>query len=239
MSSLALGAAAGIVIAVGCSTSHSGSGSNPITTPPANQALLRFVHGIADARAMDVWVNGAKVIPGLVYLKGTSYEVVDSGLARVEWIPKDDTVGADVVLDTTVEISPNHTFSFYAVGPKAGITPLYTPDSNTAPKNGDIKLRVVHIAPGAAGALDVYVTTLGDSLPAAPTIAGLGFKTASLYQLETPGDYEIRITLAGSRTVAVDDTLSGLTAGAVRTAVVMDNLGGGQPLHAINLPDAL
>jgi len=238
MSSLALGAAAGAAIVTGCSTSHSGSASNPITTPPANQALLRFIHGVADSRALDVYVNGSKVIGGLVYLKGTAYEVVDSGSAKIQWLPLGDTAYADIVLDTTVEISPNHTFSFYAVGPKATISPLFTPDSNTAPKNGDIKLRVVNVAPGAAGAVDVYITPLGDSLPATPTIAALPFKTASLYQLETPGDWEIRITAPDSTTVMVDDTLSGLAGGAVRTAVVMDNLGGGLPLHAINLPDS-
>jgi hypothetical protein len=238
MSSLALGAAAVFVIATGCSTSHSGSagGTGP-TSPPPNQALLRFIHAVADARAFDYYVNGSKVIDGLVFLKGTAYQVVDSGSSHIQVLPKGDTAVADVVLDTTVSITPNHTYSFYAVGPKATISSLFTPDSNTAPANGDIKLRIVHVAP-SAGSVDVYVTPLGDTLPDNPTVAAQAFETASLYQLEAPGDWEIRITTAGSRTVAIDDTLSGLTAGAVRTAVAMDNLNGGLPLHAINLPDA-
>ncbi|GEM_PF-2205999 len=236
---LALGVAA--VFAVGstsCSSSGGGGGGGGggPTQPPAGKALLRFVHAVADARAFDFYAENSKAISGLVFLKGTSYIVEDtSSAAPIQVTPKGDST--HVLINTTVTITPNHTFTFYAVGPAANITTLFTSDSNTAPVTTAIKLRFVNVAP-SGGALDVYASAVGDTLPTTPLIGGLQFKAASVYQLLAPGSWEIRMTQAGSRTVAVDDTLNSLNNGAVRTVVVMDNLGGGLPLHAINLPDA-
>jgi hypothetical protein len=231
---LALGAVAVLgVVATDCS--KSGGGGNP-TGPPAGQALVRFVHAVGDAHAYDFWVNHTETISGLVYLKGTAYSNVDTNSASlIQVTPKADS--ANVAIAATYPLTDGHTFTFYVVGPSASMSTLFTSDSNTAPAGTFIKLRVVHVAPSSPS-LDVYITPIGATLPATPTIAALPFKTPSTYQLVAPGDWEVRLTTAGNTTVAVDDTLLGLANGAVRTVVAMDNLGGGLPLHAINLPDA-
>jgi hypothetical protein len=230
---LALGTVA--VLAVVATNCNNSKGGGPTGLPPGT-SLVRFVHAVADAKAFDFYANDSLAVPGLVYFKGTAYVSVDSNSAMpIKVTPLIDTTS--VLINTTEPVTVGHTFTFYAVGPSASISTLFTSDSNTAPTTTAIKLRVVHVAPSVAS-LDVYISPLGSARPATPTIAGLLFKTPSAYQLVAPGDYEVRLTVAGDTVVAVDDTLAGLTNGAVRTIVAMDSTGGGLPIKAINLPDA-
>jgi hypothetical protein len=124
-----------------------------------------------------------------------------------------------------------------ATGPVAAIAPLVLEDDLTTPAAGNIKLRLVHASP-TAGPVDIYVTAPGaDLTTVTPTLANVPFRAASDY-LEVPaGTYRVRITPAGSKTVAIDVDGVTLTSGQIRTAVAVDAPGGGAPLGAILLAD--
>ena len=84
---------------------------------------------------------------------------------------------------------------------------LFVDDPGNAPAAGNVKVRVVHGAPGVP-TVDIYVTAPGASLPATPTIPGLAY-TAVAPESGSPaleitgGSYEIRATVTGDQTRAV------------------------------------
>ena len=119
----------------------------------------------------------------------------------------------------------------------ASIEPLVLADDNTAPASGKVKVRIVHGAPSAP-AVDVYVTAPGASLTSAtPTLSKVPFKGVSAYLPVDAGSYQVRVTVAGTKTVAIDSGKVDLAAGQIRTIVAVDNAGGGSPFGAVILAD--
>ena len=98
-------------------------------------------------------------------------------------------------------------------------------------------MRAVHGAPSAP-AVDIYVTAPGADLEAAtPALTGVPFGAASDYLTAPAGDYQVRVTPAGSKTVVIDSGTLTLAAGQVRTAIAVDSPGGGAPFELLLLPD--
>jgi hypothetical protein len=87
--------------------------------------------------------------------------------------------------------------------------------------------------------VDIYVTEPGADLEAAtPALANVPFGAASDY-LEAPaGDYQVRVTAAGSKIAVIDSGMLTLAAGQVRTAIAVDSPGGGAPFDLLVLADA-
>ena len=64
-----------------------------------------------------------------------------------------------------------------------------------------------------------------------------GRHAASDY-LEIPGgDYQLRVTPAGSKTAVIDSGTLSLAAGQVRTVIAVDSPGGGAPFDLLLLAD--
>lgn len=136
----------------------------------------------------------------------------------------------------------------YATGGAGGsaVTAVSIADANTAPADGQVRLRVVHLSPGA-GAVDVFVTAPGADLAAAsPSATNVAVGTASAYLALPAGTYQVRAvpagTAAGARAGAVlVSAVSGgnlaLGGGAARTVVVADAVAGGGPVRAFALVD--
>jgi hypothetical protein len=86
--------------------------------------------------------------------------------------------------------------------------------------------------------VDIYVTAPGADLQVAtPTLTNVPFGAASDY-LEIPaGDYQLRVTPAGSKTVVIDSGMQNLAAGQLRTVIAVDGTGGGAPFGLLLLAD--
>ena len=119
----------------------------------------------------------------------------------------------------------------------AQIEPIVLEDDNTAPAAGSVRVRAIHGAPSAS-AVDVYVTAPGaDLATATPTLTGVGLGDVSDY-LEVPaGDYQVRVTPVGTKTVAIDSGALTLSGGQVRTVIAVDAAGGGAPFDFLFLAD--
>ena len=203
-------------------------------TGPGTTASLRVVHASPDAPNVDVLVDNSAVLTNVAYKTASNYLAVPSGNRNV----KVRATGAStVVIDQTPTLNPGAFYTVLATGRLASIAPVVLTDDQTSPTSGNIRLRLVHAAP-AAGNVDVYVTApTVDIATATPTLTNLAFRAASNYLDVPAGTYRVRITPAGTKTVAIDVNNVALTAGQVRTAVALDAPGGGAPLGAILLAD--
>jgi hypothetical protein len=203
-------------------------------TGPVTTAQLRVVHASPDAPNVDVLVDNAPVLTNVAYKVASSYLEVPSGSRNLKVRA---TGTATVVIDQNGTLDQNGFYTVLATGRVASIAPLVLTDDQTSPASGNIRLRLVHASP-TAGNVDIYVTApTADIATATPTLANVAFRAASNY-LEVPaGTYRVRITPAGTKTVAIDVNNVALAAGQVRTAVAVDAPGGGAPLGAILLAD--
>ena len=203
-------------------------------TSPATTAELRVVHASPDAPNVDVLVDNTVALTNVAYKGVSTYLQVPSGSRNLKVRATGTTT---VVIDATPALDEGTAHTVIATGPVASIAPLLLTDDLTSPAAGNVRVRLVHASP-AAGNVDIYVTgTTDDLTTATPTLANVAFRDVSDY-LEVPaGTYRVRITPAGSKTVAIDVNNVTLTAGQVRTAIAVDAPGGGAPLGAILLAD--
>lgn len=136
----------------------------------------------------------------------------------------------------------------FATGGAGGsaVTAVTVADVNTAPADGQVRLRVVHLSP-TAGAVDVFVTAPGADLAAAtPAAANVAPGTAGAYLALPAGTYQVRAVPAGTAPAAragavLVSAVSGgnlvLAAGAARTVVVIEPTPGTTAVRAIALVD--
>jgi hypothetical protein len=198
------------------------------------KAQLRVVHASPDAPNVDVSVDGKVVLSNVPYGTASAYLPIKSGSRKVDVAPTGTTTN---VIDVTSGFKDKAAYTILAANLVASIEPVALTDDNTPPTSGNVKVRIVHGAP-SAGPVDVYVTAPGDDLAAAtPTLSAVTFKAASDYLSVPAGSYEIRVTVAGTKTVAIDSGTVALTAGQIRTVVALDAVGGGAPFSALVLAD--
>lgn len=204
------------------------------STGPAETAQLRVVHGSPDAPAVDVLVDGQPVLTGVAYLGVSNYLSVQAGTRNI----KVNAAGtATTVIDASLAKAPNSAHTVLATNLLASIEPLILTDDLTDPAAGNVKLRLVHGAPNV-GAVDIYITAPGADISAeTPALTAVPFKGASAY-LEVPaGQYQVRVTPTGTKTVAIDTGALTLAAGQIRTGIAVEAVGGGVPLTALLLAD--
>lgn len=198
-------------------------------------ALVRVGNLSPDAGFVDLYVGGALLAGDVEYFDGTGYVEVPSGTQSfVVTVAGDE--GA-VLLADDVDLANEGSYTLLAGDFVDDMTAIFFLDVNSAPSAGQFQVRVMHAAP-SQGPVDAYLTTPGASLDGRdPDVAGLGFNRASVY-LEAPaGSYQLRLTPAGSKTVALDMGTIAFGAGQIGTLLVGDQEGGGTPIEGLMLAD--
>jgi hypothetical protein len=222
---LALGAFG--MFAIGCGGSH---------------ASMRFVHASPDAPKVDVLVDGKTVATNLPFASvspGSSYLTITAGNRLIE--VRQTGTATDLVNAPNVGFSSHQQYTVFFTGlvnSKLQTINLVT-DDNSPPQTGNIKLRVFHASPSGSANLDVYVVAPAtDITNLSPTIPSLAYQQASGYQNLAAASYEVIMTATGDPAKArlIDQTYT-LTAGQIRTLVVLDQAGGGTPLMLLVLAD--
>ncbi len=227
---IALALVALLAFGAGCSDDD-----NPVTPTPQATANLRVLHASPNAPAVDVLVDGQVVAANVPYKAFSQYLSVAAGARNIKVRASADP--SLVVIDVSPALGANTDYTVIARNLVATIEPWLLTDNNSAPGTGQIKLRLVHAAP-AAPAVDIYVTAPGADLSTAtPTLSDVPYAVASNYLAVPAGTYQVRVCPANTINVVIDSGALTLTAGQIRTAVAVDNTGGGSPFGAVVLPD--
>ncbi|MCW3173158.1 DUF4397 domain-containing protein [Shewanella subflava] len=201
-------------------------------------ADLRVVHAVADAPAVDVFLDGSTTaaVDMLAFGEIAGYVNVPEG-------PHTVTVAADadnsvVVIDeAAVDLTLGMSYSALAVGSLSNnmIEPLVLMD-NTRRVATEAKLTVTHAA-YSAPEVDIYLTATADISEATPALEDVPFKASSGSISVTPGTYTINVTVANTKDVAIGPLEVTLDASGVYGVAAVDNVGGGAPFSVILLDD--
>jgi hypothetical protein len=172
---------------------------------------LRAIHASPDAPNVDVLVNGVAKLSNVPYQTASNFLTIPAGTTSLTVDPTGTTTP---VVNTSLALTADRQYTAIVLGLASATAPVgeqieavIVDDPGNAPAAGNVKVRVVHGAPGVP-TVDIYVTAPGASLPATPTIPGLAYTAVAPASgspaLEiTGGSYEIRATVTGDQTRAV------------------------------------
>lgn len=212
---------------------------DPPPPPPAAQSNLRIIHAAPDAPPVNVYAADA-ILAGLEnvdYQVGSPTIELDSGTydVRVEAILPGDDID---VISASLTFEADTTYNVFAIDTVADeVEALVVSNPVSDVTAGNARVQVVHAAPNAPS-VDVYVTAPGADITAEQPVATAEFRDYTA-QLEVPaGDYQIRITPAGTTTVVYDSGTVSLADGADLVVAATQNVGSGDsPVTLLAISD--
>ena len=198
----------------------------PVPTPTAD---LRIIHAVPDAPTVNVFA-GSAVLAGL---ENVDYQVssplitVDEGTYAVR-VEANVPSGTADVITASLTLDGENVYNVFAVGQTAAetIEPLVVSSERSPVTAGNVRVQVVHAAP-AAPTVDVYVTAPDTDINDEQPLATASFKESTGQVEVAGGDYQIRITAAGTKTVVFDSGTVTLPEGADLLVAATQNTGTG------------
>jgi hypothetical protein len=197
--------------------------SQPITQ-------VRVVHALPGTQAVDVFVDGARVLPGLAFGVAAPYINLPAGVHEFTVVPV-GAVPPTAILTTGLDMAPGQPYTVMMIGaPPAPPAALVLPDARFTPIGGPARVRFVHASPNTPP-LDVAVVG-GTGLA-----AGLGFGEATPYVELPAATLSLEFRVAGTDTVAfvIPDTV--LAVGTIYTFAAIGLAGATPPLGPLPLID--
>ena len=182
---------------------------NSINYFPPTPAHFRVVNVLGNAPQIDVAANGVVAWSGLPFEAMTGYQdFTNNSTVFSVSIPGTSTP----LLEQTYVPAGNENFTPVVYGtiyaPGLGVMP----DGNQQqPPSGKFTLSFFNAAPVASGfslgayPIDIYLTPPGQALDnVSPTFTFVQFATGNLYGQFSAGQYQLRMTVAGTKSVIYD-----------------------------------
>lgn len=194
------------------------------------QARVQAVHASPDAPLANVLVNGSAALSGVDYATASGYVPLSEGQNGIQvdvQLPGGEV--ATVIPNTVLDLDSSLLYTVMVVGqadPSAefAVEPLVV--TRSAAGDGDtsnVDVQVVHASPGVPD-VDLHVTGPDDVIDPASALATLGYKDSTGVVSVPAADYRVRLTLAGTDTVAFDSGTVPLPAGAELTIAAIPNV---------------
>ncbi|MBA2872533.1 hypothetical protein HNQ85_002844 [Anoxybacillus calidus] len=160
----------------------------------ANLAMVRIFHASSNAPAVDVYVNGQKVLQELKYKQISQYLKVPTGQYRIDIYPSGRTTSP--VLSEMVYILPSLRYTIAGIG-NANNLQLLPFFDNPYVSYGETKVRLVHLSPNAP-AVDIAVKG-GNVL-----FKNVRYKEVSDYvKVSTNQKFSLEVRIAGTDNVVL------------------------------------
>jgi Domain of unknown function (DUF4397) len=218
-----------LVVADGSGASEIQDGNTP--------AEVRVIHASPDAPPVDVVLDddfASPVLESVPFPAASGYLAVAAGAHNVK-VTAENNPGA-IVIDAGLMLAAGTRYSVYAAGLLANIEPFVLVD-DPRPIATEARVRVIHLAP-SAGLVDLYVTAPGTDINnETPAFSNVDFKAETGYVALAAGDYDVTVTVAGTKVAAIGPLTISIDNGGVYTAVARDATGGGAPFGATLLDD--
>ncbi|MGK0267873.1 MAG: hypothetical protein ACI8Y3_000480 [Paraglaciecola sp.] len=214
---------------VACSSDDYDDDLAVIDLIPTPTADLRIIHAVPDAPTVNVFA-GAALLAGLEnvdYQVSSPWITVDEGIYAVR-VEANVPSGTADVITASLTLDGEKSYNVLAVGSTTDgtIEPLVVSVDRSAVTSGNVRVQIVHAAP-AAPMVDIYVTAPGDDIEISQPLATASFKDSTGQVEVAGGDYQIRITAAGSKTVVFDSGTVALPADADLLVAATQNTGTG------------
>ncbi|MFK7961851.1 MAG: DUF4397 domain-containing protein [Phycisphaerales bacterium] len=189
----------------------------------ADQARVSVVHASPDAPNVDVLADGAVAFADIPFTGNAGPAMLPAGSTSVQVVP----AGASepVVIDATLELDPNVSYTVVATGELAEIAPLVLVNDPALDASA-ARVRFVHASPNAP-AVDVALAG-GDVL-----FPNATFRDASDYLAIAAGTYDLEVRLAGTSTVVLPLPGVTLESNTVLSVYAMGLVGAEPPLQAV------
>lgn len=186
------------------------------------KARVMVVHASPDAPAVDVRVNNTVALTNVAFPSNSQYTEINSGSTNIKVSPTGTTT---YVIDATVNLAPDESYSVFAIDSVSKIKAAVVGDDLTTPASGKAHVRFFHFSPNAP-AVDIAVTG-GPVL--FPNRSFNDQSTTASVVAFTPvdaGAYNLEVRVAGTNTVALAIPNVTLTAGKIYTVFAKGFLGG-------------
>ncbi len=180
-------AVAALIALPGCGNKD----NNP--AQPANVGQAMIVHAAPDAPSVDLLLDGTMVGNNITYGNHTAYLSLTAGTHDVKAVATGTTT---TVIDASVPVAAQTTYSVFVNGLTPNIGTLVVTDDLTAPPTGKAKVRFIHLSPDAPA---VDVALVGGAV----LFPNLAFRQFSTFVAVDPGTVNLELRQAGTATVAL------------------------------------
>ena len=186
-------------------------------------ANLMVVNASPNGSNIDVAVNGSVFASNLAYPNNTGYKSVTASNANIVVTP---TGSATPILNGTMLLEKNTSYTFYVVDSSHERKASFTKDDRSAPSSGKSKVRLLHLSPNSPN-IDVSIN--GGSDASFNNRGFNDFMVNAAYHNFTEvnaGAVNLQVKLAGTSTVVATLPAVTVTAGKIYTFIIKGFTGG-------------
>jgi hypothetical protein len=191
-----------------------------------DRPYVEFFQASPDAPNLNIAMNGESKVTNLSYGERSPWIQLFQGGHSIDMT--DATTGAPV-LSGDFNFELDTAYLIVSAGMLDRIAPIITTVDFSRPPRDTSRIRVIHASP-SAGNVDLYVVPTGEAIAdIAPTASNVAFSSVSAYFLVNRGYYDVILTAAGTKTVAVEARNVELWNKSAFTIIAIDAPGGGAP----------
>ena len=200
---------------------------------------LRVGHLSADTGPVDVLVDNGEYLTDVPFTAVTGFDALPPATYNVQ-VTAANNLGVVAIGPVDLDLVAGTWYSVLAVNDFASIEALIETD-DARPVATEAKVRIIHAAANpAAASVDIYVTAVGaDINNEDPTLTDVAFKANTGYLGLAAGDYDVTVTVAGTKTAAIGPATITVAGGDVFTAIARDPIPGEMDFGLILLADEL